>query len=240
MSLADVMQPAIKHASRGYAATPYLHECITDSAREMLQDKPISAIYLPKGLPLQPGARVVQAEYAETLTYISQHGEAALSFRHPDVQLRQKLSHTAMMAVDDAERPESELTHASTELADGFHRAMEVDGGHSHQPVRMAANEGGHLVVGDQRPLRPPPGADEPETHPRRVHRTDRRLERDLRVRQAAVRPAAQRVEHRVGEKRLRRVLHPRIDDTLFHYAGFSRIVVLTQRLAHPQRAGAR
>ena len=32
MSLADVMQPAIKHASRGYAATPYLHECIADSA----------------------------------------------------------------------------------------------------------------------------------------------------------------------------------------------------------------
>ena len=49
MSLADVMQPAIKHASRGYAATPYLHECITDSAEEMLKDKPISAIYLPDG-----------------------------------------------------------------------------------------------------------------------------------------------------------------------------------------------
>src|SRR5207237_48789 len=72
MSLADVMQPAIKHASRGYAATPYLHECITDSAKEMLQDKPISAIYLHKGLPLQPGARVVQAEQAETLTYIAE------------------------------------------------------------------------------------------------------------------------------------------------------------------------
>jgi len=78
MSLADVMQPAIKHASRGYAATPYLHECITDSAEEMLKDKPISAIYLPKGMPLQAGERVVQSEYAETLTYISQHGEAAL------------------------------------------------------------------------------------------------------------------------------------------------------------------
>ena len=37
MSLADVMQPAIKHAARGYAATPYLHECITDGAAEMLQ-----------------------------------------------------------------------------------------------------------------------------------------------------------------------------------------------------------
>jgi gamma-glutamyltranspeptidase/glutathione hydrolase len=78
MSLADVMQPAIKHATRGYAATPYLHECITDGGEEMLKDKPISAIYLPDGTPLKSGERVVQAEYAETLKYISQHGEAAL------------------------------------------------------------------------------------------------------------------------------------------------------------------
>src|SRR5437899_528099 len=52
MSLADVMQPAIKHASRGYAATPYLHECISESAAEMRKDKPIAAIYLPNGEPL--------------------------------------------------------------------------------------------------------------------------------------------------------------------------------------------
>src|SRR6266481_1179729 len=78
MSLADVMQPAIKHASRGYAATPYLHECITDGAEAMLRDKAISAIYLPGGVPLNAGERVVQAEYAETLGTISRHGEAAL------------------------------------------------------------------------------------------------------------------------------------------------------------------
>ena len=78
MDLADVMQPAIKHASRGYAATPYLHECITDCANEMLQDKAISAIYLPNGKPLNVGDRVVQSEYAETLSYISHHGEASL------------------------------------------------------------------------------------------------------------------------------------------------------------------
>src|SRR6266700_312700 len=78
MSLADVMQPAIRHASRGYAATPYLHECIIDGATEMLKDKAISAIYLPNGKPLAAGDRVVQSEYAETLTYISRHGEAAL------------------------------------------------------------------------------------------------------------------------------------------------------------------
>src|SRR3954447_19179464 len=78
MSLVDVMQPAIKHATRGYVVTPYLHECISDSAEVMLKDKPISAVYLPKGGPLKPGERVVQAEYAETLSYISQHGADAL------------------------------------------------------------------------------------------------------------------------------------------------------------------
>jgi gamma-glutamyltranspeptidase/glutathione hydrolase len=78
MSLADVMQPAIRHASRGFAATPYLHECIVDSAPEMLKDKAISAIYLPDGKPLNAGDRVVPSEYAETLTYISRHGERAL------------------------------------------------------------------------------------------------------------------------------------------------------------------
>src|ERR1700689_1495553 len=78
MSLADVMQPAIKHASRGFAATPYLHECITDSVDDMRKDRPISAIYLPDGEPLKPGERVVQSEYAETLKHIAQHGAAAL------------------------------------------------------------------------------------------------------------------------------------------------------------------
>src|ERR1700710_1097772 len=71
MSLADVMQPAIRHASRGYAATPYLHECIVDGAREMRKDKAISAIYLPNGTPLNAGDRVVQAEYAQTLATIA-------------------------------------------------------------------------------------------------------------------------------------------------------------------------
>ncbi|MBR0950002.1 gamma-glutamyltransferase [Bradyrhizobium canariense] len=78
MSLADVMQPAIKHAARGYTVTPYLHECIGESAAEMRKDKPIAAIYLPNGEPLKVGERVVQAEYAETLRYIADHGETAL------------------------------------------------------------------------------------------------------------------------------------------------------------------
>jgi gamma-glutamyltranspeptidase / glutathione hydrolase len=78
MPLAEIMQPAIRHAARGFAATPYLSECIADSAGEMRKDKPIAAIFLPRGEPLKPGDRVVQAEYAETLAFIAEHGEVAL------------------------------------------------------------------------------------------------------------------------------------------------------------------
>jgi gamma-glutamyltranspeptidase/glutathione hydrolase len=78
MPLADVMQPAIKHAARGFATTPYLSGCIAESASEMLKDKPIAAVFLPDGEPLKPGERVVQAEYAETLAFIAEHGEVAL------------------------------------------------------------------------------------------------------------------------------------------------------------------
>ena len=78
MSLAEIMQPAIKHAARGFAATPYLSECVAESAREMRKDKPIAAVFLPGGEPVRPGDRVVQAEYADTLAFIVEHGEAAL------------------------------------------------------------------------------------------------------------------------------------------------------------------
>src|SRR5260221_14070425 len=78
MRLAEAAEPASKNAYRGDAATPSLHECLPDAAGEMLKVKPISAIFLPEGTPLKAGERLVQSEDAETLTYISQHGEAAL------------------------------------------------------------------------------------------------------------------------------------------------------------------
>jgi len=102
MSLADVMQPAIKHASRGFAATPYLHECIVDSAKEMRQDKAISAIYLPNGTPLNAGERVVQAEYAKTLATISRDSEAAL-YRGPlgDILVDYMKAHGGFVSRED-------------------------------------------------------------------------------------------------------------------------------------------
>jgi gamma-glutamyltranspeptidase/glutathione hydrolase len=78
MTLADVMQPAIRHAVRGFPVTPYLSDCIASAARDLAKDKLIAARLMPEGTPLTPGARLVQADYAEALTLISQQGEAAL------------------------------------------------------------------------------------------------------------------------------------------------------------------
>lgn len=78
MSLADVMQPAIRHAARGFAVTPYLSDCIKDAGPDLLKDKLAAALLLPNGTPLKPGERLVQGQYAEALTLVSQQGEKAL------------------------------------------------------------------------------------------------------------------------------------------------------------------
>ncbi len=78
LSLADVMEPAIRHAARGFVATPYLAECVGEAAPDLARDAVISAIYLPGGTPIATGHRVVQADYAETLRLIAREGPAAL------------------------------------------------------------------------------------------------------------------------------------------------------------------
>lgn len=78
MSLADVMAPAIRHAARGFAVTPYLAECINEASPDLARDPAIAALLLPDGAPIKPGARLIQAEYAETLTLIAREGSSVL------------------------------------------------------------------------------------------------------------------------------------------------------------------
>jgi gamma-glutamyltranspeptidase/glutathione hydrolase len=76
--LADVMEPAIRHASRGFRVTQYLCECVADSAADLARDAEIAALYLPGGTPITPGARLVTSAYAETLRTIAKEGPALL------------------------------------------------------------------------------------------------------------------------------------------------------------------
>jgi gamma-glutamyltranspeptidase / glutathione hydrolase len=78
VSLADAMAPAIRHASHGFAVTPYLTECITEVAGDLARDPVIAARYLPGGSPLAAGSRLVMGDYAETLRLIAAEGPAAL------------------------------------------------------------------------------------------------------------------------------------------------------------------
>lgn len=74
LSLDQVIEPAIRHAERGFRVTPYLSSCIEQVAEDLALDPEISSIFLPNGKPLNDGDLLVQADYGRTLRAISQHG----------------------------------------------------------------------------------------------------------------------------------------------------------------------
>ncbi len=78
MPLAEVLQPAIGLAERGFVATPYLCDCITDMAADLAGDPGLAALLLPGGQRLQAGARLAQGDYAQSLRLIAKDGPAAL------------------------------------------------------------------------------------------------------------------------------------------------------------------
>ena len=78
LSVADVTAPAVRLAERGFAATPYLADCVTDLAPDLARDPGLAALFLPGGAPLGAGHRVVQPEYAQTLRTIAGAGAGAL------------------------------------------------------------------------------------------------------------------------------------------------------------------
>jgi gamma-glutamyltranspeptidase / glutathione hydrolase len=77
-SLADVLEPAIRYASKGFAATTYLNACVRECASDLALDPEISAIFMPDGQAIQAGAKVINQAYADTLTYIAREGPDAL------------------------------------------------------------------------------------------------------------------------------------------------------------------
>lgn len=78
LSLADVMQPAVRYAQRGFRATRYLCEIIAKYAADLALYPESAKTWLPGGAPLTPGTLVLQPEYADTLELISRDGPQAL------------------------------------------------------------------------------------------------------------------------------------------------------------------
>ncbi|WP_430436633.1 gamma-glutamyltransferase [Oceanibaculum nanhaiense] len=74
LPLDTVMEPAIRHAARGFRVTNYLASCIDEISDDLKLDPAIAAIFLPGGKPLAEGALLVQRDYAQTLREIAEKG----------------------------------------------------------------------------------------------------------------------------------------------------------------------
>ena len=78
LSIADVADPAIRLAERGFTATPYLADCVADLAPDLARDAGLATLFLPGGVLIRAGARIVQPEYAHTLRTIARDGPGTL------------------------------------------------------------------------------------------------------------------------------------------------------------------
>ncbi|WP_045390487.1 gamma-glutamyltransferase [Falsirhodobacter sp. alg1] len=78
LPFADVVEPAIRAASRGFTVTHYLAGAMNEFAGDLLADPAMAALVAPKGALMSPGERMVMGDYAETLRLIQREGAAAL------------------------------------------------------------------------------------------------------------------------------------------------------------------
>jgi len=77
-SLADVLQPAIRLARRGFTVSHYLADCAAEVAADLALDAGIAALFMPGGAPIRAGQTLRNPALAETLEAIAQGGPDAL------------------------------------------------------------------------------------------------------------------------------------------------------------------
>jgi gamma-glutamyltranspeptidase/glutathione hydrolase len=78
LDLEAVMQPAIRHAERGFRATPYLVEAVKETAPDLARFPETARTFLPGGAPIKPGDLIAMPEYAATLRHIAGKGPGVL------------------------------------------------------------------------------------------------------------------------------------------------------------------
>ncbi len=124
-SRADVIEPAVRHACRGFRVTPYLHECVRDCAIDLAGDPEIARLFLPGGAPIQPGSRLIAGDYAQTLRDIAREGPAHLYGGPLGVDYaRHMQSRNGYITLDDL----TGYRTVTREPLRGFYRGFEVIG----------------------------------------------------------------------------------------------------------------
>ena len=77
LSLAQVMAPAIALARDGFIVSPLLARTSEGSRAKLSADTAAAALFLPAGVALRPGERLVQRQLATTLEAIARGGRSA-------------------------------------------------------------------------------------------------------------------------------------------------------------------
>jgi len=75
---ADLVEPAIRAAERGFAVSDYMQTAILDAQADITTDPLLASVLLPDGKPLAVGQRLVMGDYAQSLRLIRDQGAAAL------------------------------------------------------------------------------------------------------------------------------------------------------------------
>jgi gamma-glutamyltranspeptidase/glutathione hydrolase len=78
LDLETVMQPAIRHAERGFRATPYLVEAVKTTAPDLARFPETARTFLPGGAPIKAGDLVTMPDYAATLRHFAAKGAGVL------------------------------------------------------------------------------------------------------------------------------------------------------------------
>ncbi|HEX5505824.1 MAG TPA: gamma-glutamyltransferase, partial [Thermomicrobiales bacterium] len=78
LSLAETLEPAIRYAAGGFAASAYLAQIIADTREALARFPATAAVFLPGGRPPAVGQRIVRADYARTLRQIAAEGPETL------------------------------------------------------------------------------------------------------------------------------------------------------------------
>ena len=74
LPLAQTIEPAIRYAAAGFAASGYLVQSIQNAARDLARFPASAEVFLPGGKVPEVGQRIVRTEYARTLQQIADHG----------------------------------------------------------------------------------------------------------------------------------------------------------------------
>ncbi|MEL7528371.1 MAG: gamma-glutamyltransferase [Pseudomonadota bacterium] len=78
LPFADLVEPAIRAACRGFLATHYLSGAVNEFREDLGNDPESARVLMPEGRPPQFGDRIFMHDYAESLRLIAKEGAAAL------------------------------------------------------------------------------------------------------------------------------------------------------------------